>query len=73
MADLKREIRLMGVIIPILIILSTLFGLESTKKSGNSNDKSSFALTVKNNLISLNAINASLKGIVEEIGRIDPA
>ncbi len=73
MADLKREIRLIGVIIPILIIPSTLFGLESTKKSGNSNDKSSFTLTVKNNLISLNVINASLKGIVEEIGRIDPA
>ncbi|MGE5444652.1 MAG: hypothetical protein ACM3SR_08640 [Ignavibacteriales bacterium] len=69
MPDLKRGIKLIGVVILIIIIPSTLFGLESIKKSESSNSKSNFTLTVKNNLISLNAMNASIKDIVEEIGR----
>ena len=68
MHDLKRCITLIELITLILIIPSTLFGVESTKKSQNSNNKSNFTIAVKNNLITLNAKDASLKDIVEEIG-----
>ncbi len=52
-----------------LIIPTRLFGEEADKKSKEeSKNKTDFVLTIKDNLISLNAKDASLVEIVEEIG-----
>jgi len=57
-------------LLPLLIIPDTLFGGEADKKSEvDSKSKADFVLTIKDSLISLTAKDASLKEIVEEIGR----
>jgi len=57
-------------LLPLLIIPVTLFGGESAKKSEvETGSKTDFVLTIKEDLISLTAKDASLKQIVEEIGR----
>ncbi len=65
--------KLFGVIIlliSLLIIPSALFGGEADgNPEAKSEDKADFVLTINEGLISLNAKNASLKEIVEEIGR----
>jgi hypothetical protein len=56
--------------LPLFIFTSALFGGEAGRKVDyKKEDKSDFVLTVKENLISLNAKDASLKEIIEEIGR----
>jgi len=63
-----------------LIIPAALFGGEADKKSkvvrqgslqeeSKSESKADFVLTIKDNLISLSAKDASVKEIIEEIGR----
>ena len=63
----KKEWRgkLLGIVIvilPLLIVPAILFGEETDSNA-------SFVLTIQDNLISLSAKEASLKEIVEEIGR----
>jgi len=54
----------------LLIIPASLFGGEADKKyEVQAESKSDFVLTIKDSLISLTAKDASLKQIVEEIGR----
>jgi type II secretory pathway component GspD/PulD (secretin) len=53
-----------------LVTPTRLFGAAENKQSQEeTKTKTDFVLTIKDNLISLNAKNASLKEIVEEIGR----
>lgn len=69
----KKGIKLLGVSILLLLLLiipASLFGVESDEKSeAKSKSKADFVLMIKEDLISLNANDASLKEIVEEIGR----
>jgi hypothetical protein len=69
MHNLKRWIMFIGFIILILIIPTPLFGEEAQRKSRRKSDtKSDFVLTIEDGLISLDAKDALLKQIVEEIG-----
>src|ERR1700757_1116825 len=61
MCNANRGITLLGFMIFLIIIPFALLAEEVDNKD--------FVLTVKDNLISLDAKNASLKEIVEEIGR----
>jgi type II secretory pathway component GspD/PulD (secretin) len=71
MCNAKREITLLlGFMILLLIIPAVLLAEEAnTKLKEEPKSKTDFVLTVKDNLISLDAKDASLKEIVEEIGR----
>ncbi len=74
MVDIIRRERgkLLVVIIlllPFVLIPSVLSGREVDKEAeGKSSDKTELVLTIKEEQISLNAKNASLKEIIEEIG-----
>ena len=57
-------------LISLLITPNSLFGEEADKKPEvESKSKADFVLTIKEDLISLSAKDASLKDIVEEMGR----
>jgi type II secretory pathway component GspD/PulD (secretin) len=57
-------------LISLLITPNSLFGGEADKKSEvDSKRRADFVITIKDSLISLTAKDASLKQIVEEIGR----
>lgn len=54
----------------LLILPAALFGEEAEKKTGERvGPQADFVLTIKDNLLSLNAKRASLKTILDEIGR----
>lgn len=57
--------------LPLFIFTSVLFGGEAERKAdvNKPEGKADFILTIEEGLISLNAKDASLKEIVEEIGR----
>jgi hypothetical protein len=56
-------------LLPLLLIPASLFGGESDRKEEQKSEhEADYDLTVKDDLISLNAKNASLKEIIEEIG-----
>lgn len=69
----RKEIRHCFVIIfllSLLIIPAVLFGEEADKKpEGKPDSRTDFVLTIKDDLISLSAKDASLKEVVEEIGK----
>ena len=74
MHNKKREIvKLFGFIIillPLLMMPTILFGGKADNKpERNSESQADYILTIKGNLISLKAKNASVKDILEEIGR----
>ena len=58
------------VLMPLLIIPTVMFGTEAYKQPKlNSQNQTDYVLKVKGNLISLKAKDASIKEILEDIGR----
>lgn len=65
----KFPLVLILLLLPLLVIPATVFAGESDKKiEGEAKGKAEFVLTIKDGLISLNAKDASLKKIIDEIG-----
>ena len=75
MCEVKRGIEkvfriIILLFLPLFITPSGTFGAEADRGvKGKSATKADFTLTVKDNLISLKAQDASLKEVLEEIGR----
>ncbi len=74
MSNIKRESKklliVVVILLPFVLIPSVLFGGEDEKKvEGKSESKASIVLTIKDEIVSLKAKDASLKEIIEEIGR----
>lgn len=65
----KFPLVLILLLLPLLVIPATIFGGESDKKiEGEAKGKADFVLTIKDDLISLSAKDASLKEIIEDLG-----
>ncbi len=74
MSSIKREserlLIVVVILLPFVLIPSVLFGGEDEKKvEGKSESKTELVLTIKDDVVSLSAKDASLKEIIEEIGR----
>jgi hypothetical protein len=66
---MKRLLNIALLLLPLLLTSVTFGGEADGRSKGNPAAKADFVLTVKGNLISLDAKNASLKAVLEEIGR----
>ena len=67
---IEKFFGLIIILLPLLMIPTILFGGETDKKpERNSESQADYVLMVKGSLISLKAKDASLKEILEEIGR----
>ena len=67
---IKKCAEAITILLSVLIISTLLFGIEADQNArGKSVRKTDFDLTVKEDLITLKARDASLKEILEEIGR----